>query len=217
VYVDLRKAFDSIDHVKLLYKLQKHFNIPCRLLVVIGNYLINRYYFIRIGSFLSKGLIVNRGIGQGLVFGPNLFIYYINDLYTVLSNCYYTLFADDLAIYISGRDVNVLTTEMNEIMCSVDNWFNNNGLSINYQKTKYMYIRKPTTKVVYDPGISFNGNTIERVSVFKYLGIHVDDKFNFGSHFDSVSQRVNVNCGMIRKFRRLLPTRAFIILLNVMM
>jgi hypothetical protein len=105
VFIDLRKAFDSVVHLLLLRKLKDIYNVPRNILIVIGNYLFNRYYFIRIGKEISRKLLVNRGIGQGLVFGPNLFVLFINDVGKILTDCFYTLFTDDLAIHVSSKNV----------------------------------------------------------------------------------------------------------------
>jgi hypothetical protein len=92
VFIDLRKAFDSVVHLILLRKLKDVFNVPRNLLIVISNYSCNRYYFIRIGKSISRGFTVNRGIGQGLVFGPYLFVLFINDVGKILTNRFYTVF-----------------------------------------------------------------------------------------------------------------------------
>jgi hypothetical protein len=178
----LKKAFDSVVHLLLLRKLKEIFDIPNNMLIVIGNYL-----FIRIGKAMSKGFLVNRGIGQGLVFGLNLFVLFINDVGKILADCSYTLFADDLAIYVSSKNVVQAVSKISDILCRFDNWCSVNGLSVNYAKTKYMVIRKPQTKIPIVPKVFVREKELEYVSSFKYLGVHLDELFSFRDHFQHVS------------------------------
>jgi hypothetical protein len=214
VFIDLRKAFDTVTHLLLLRKLRDIFNVPRRILIVIGNYLFDRYYFTRIGKSISSGFLVKRGIGQGLVFGPNLFVLFINDVDKILADCFYTLFADDLAIYVSGKNIVDAVAKIAEIVHRFDNWCNENGLSTNYSKTKYMIIRKPQTKIPTVPKLIIGENEIEYVSTFKYLGVHIDEFFSFRNHFEHVSSKVNSNCGVIRKLRRYITQHVFCTLVN---
>jgi hypothetical protein len=103
---------------------------------------------------MSKGFLVNGGIGQGLVFGPNLFVLFINEVCKILADCSYTLFADDLAIYVSSKNVVEALSKMLDILCRFDNWCSVHGLTVNYAKTKYMVIRMPQTKI---PIVWFSG------------------------------------------------------------
>jgi hypothetical protein len=171
----LKKAFDSVVHLSLLRKLKEIFDVPNNILIVIGNYLLNRYYFIRIGKAMSRGFLVNRGIGQGLVFCPNLFVLFINDVGKILADCSYTLFDDDLAINVSSKNVVEAVSKMSYILCRFDNWCSVNGLSVNYANTKYMFIRKPQTKIPMVPRMFVREKELEYVSSFKYLGVHLDE------------------------------------------
>jgi hypothetical protein len=193
-------------HLILLRKLKDVFNVPRNLLIVIGNYLFNRYYFIRIGNSISRGFLVNRGIGQGSVFGPNLFVLFINDVGKILTDCFYTLFADDFAVYVSGKNAVDCLSKIADIILRFDNWCNENGLHTNYSKTKYLIIRIPQTKLPTIPKLFIGENEIECVSSFKYLGVHIDEFFSFRNHIEHVSSKVSSNCGVIRKLRNNLGT-----------
>jgi hypothetical protein len=214
VFIDLKKAFDSVVHLSLLRKLKEIFDVPNNMLIVIGNYLFNRYYFIRIRKAMSRGFLVNRGIGQGLVFGPNLFVLFINDAGKILADCSYTLFADDLAINESSKNVVEAVSKMSYILCRFDNWCSVNGLTLNYANTKYMFIRKPQTKIPMIPRMFVREKELEYVSSFKYLEVHLDELFSFRDHFDHVSGKVSSHSGVIRKLRRYLSQQAFTTLVN---
>src|SRR5665811_196720 len=121
-YIDLRKGFDSLCHLALIKALKDVFKINSKLLLLIVNYLSNRTYFIKLGQYLSKGFPVNRGIGQGFVLGPTLFILYVNEIGTKLKECLYSIFADDIALYISGKNVGELLAKMKIILNELDYW-----------------------------------------------------------------------------------------------
>jgi hypothetical protein len=82
---------------------------------------------------MSKGFLVNGGIGQDPVFGLNLFVLFINDVGKILADCSYTLFAD-LAIYVSSKNVVEAVSKISDILCRFDNWCSVNGLSVNYAR-----------------------------------------------------------------------------------
>lgn len=216
VFIDLKKGFDSLNHTFLLTMLRDIYNIRGKMLLLLANYLKDRQYLIKIGQFMSQPFTVNRGIGQGFVLGPNLFILFINDIAKILIDCYYTFFADDASIYVSGTDPLAVHRKISGLMDNLDPWLTQKGLSLNYDKTKYMIIRKPQCKIDFDalPPLCINGYVIERVATFKYLGIFIDEFFNFKKHSDYVKQRICVNVGMINRHKRKLTAHMMTILIN---
>ena len=98
IYIDLAKAFDSVSHRKLLYKLNK-VGIGGSILTWFGNFLCNRMQCVRVNSTLSTFLPVGSGIGQGTILGPLLFILYVNDITSQISNNTVKLYADDAKLY----------------------------------------------------------------------------------------------------------------------
>lgn len=215
-FIDLRKGFDSISHYHLLKMLREFYKINAKLLLLICNYLRNRHYYIKIGVFISRAFVVNRGIGQGFVNGPVLFFLFVNDIATVLTDCFYTLFADDASVQISGSDINVIINEMSDKLCNLNNWLESKGLSMNKEKTKYMVIRKRPNCTTFEnlPPILINGVEIERVSSYKYLGVVVDEFFSFKAHSESVQKRVSINIGLLSRLRRHLTRHMLTVLLN---
>jgi len=162
---------------------------------------------------MSSGFCVNRGVGQGLVFGPNLFILFINQVCQVLTDSYFTFFADDLAIF-GGVGVDETLGKIESACIAFSDWCKNNGLEINYAKTKFMVIRKPQRKMIGKPVLILDNHSIEYVSTFKYLGVTVDGHFSFASHAESVHDKVSATCGAIRKLRRYLNLNMFKLLIN---
>jgi len=135
IYIDLRKGFDSLCHMALLQTLMTVFKINNQIILLIFNYLTDRKYLIKIGKYISKGFIVNRGIGQGFVLGPTLFILYFNEVKNILRDCSYSIFADDLAIFVSGSNVQELIANASILLEQLDSWFKSKGLDMNHDKT----------------------------------------------------------------------------------
>ena len=98
VYLDLRKAFDSVSHSKLLYKL-KEFGIVGDLWSWFHCYLLDCMQYVRINGAISDLLPVISGIPQGSILGPMLFIIYINDLFSPITSSNLLLFADDAKLF----------------------------------------------------------------------------------------------------------------------
>jgi exonuclease III len=216
VFVDMRKGFDSLCNFRLIKMLRDIFKINAKLVLLFANYLNDRYYLIKLGKFISTPFVVNRGIGQGFVNGPNLFILYVNNISECLKNCFYTLLADDLSICISGTDIHKVMNEMNEKLHDLNYWMVDKKLSMNYEKTKYMIIRKKQCKIDLDnlPLLSVQNQNIERVTTYKYLGVVADEFFSFSEHSKAVKQKVCVNVGMLHRLKRNLTPPMLSVLIN---
>lgn len=215
-FIDLRKGFDSLSHYHLLKMLINVYKLNAKLVILISNFLKNRHYSIKLGKYMSSRCVVNRGIGQGFVTGPNLFILFFNNIAEVLTECFYTGFADDLSVALSGENLNDVIAKMNVKMSNLSEWLIKKGLSMNYFKTKVMIIRKTQCKKlpnVIQP-IVINDVEIERVSHYKYLGVIIDEHFTFKNHCESVAKKVCVNIGMLHRLRRFLTPHMLTILIN---
>ena len=105
-FLDLRKAFDTVNHMLLLHELAK---IGCAnsTLDWFKSYLTERSQTTTANGFTSSSRIIDCGVPQGSVLGPVLFVIYINNITNVIGNCRYMLYADDLVVYTSGKDVNI--------------------------------------------------------------------------------------------------------------
>ena len=126
IYIDFRKAFDSVSHSKLIFKLSLY-NIRGNLLKWITAFLTDRSQQVKISSALSDPIRIVSGVPQGSVLGPTLFLLFINDLSSVVNNleCTIKLFADDLKLYSSYRDKNHshdLTVALERIIIWSDTW-----------------------------------------------------------------------------------------------
>ena len=136
VFLDLRKAFDTLDHKILFDKLHRYgFRGP--IFSLLSSFLQNRYQFLQVGNHKSSLRSVACGVPQGSVLGPLLFLLYINDLPDV-ANSNITLFADDTNIF--EKVVNGNEDILTETLSKVDNWMKSNKLKCNLDKSKAIII-----------------------------------------------------------------------------
>ena len=137
IFIDLKKAFDTINHNILINKLERY-GIRGLVLHWVRSYLSNRKQFVKLGDYCSSCLDIVCGVPQGSVLGPKLFILYINDICKVSKLLKLVLFADDTNIFCSGDDLAELLKDLTEEIIKLKNWFDYNKLSLNLAKTKIM-------------------------------------------------------------------------------
>ncbi len=139
LFIDLSKAFDTIDHSILLQKLY-HYGIRGIAYSYLKSYLSNRLQCIQIDSISSNYLPITCGVGvpQGSILGPLLFLIYINDIHKCSNLLKLLLFADDTTIIHASNDINKLISTLNKELALILNWFQLNRLSLNVKKINYI-------------------------------------------------------------------------------
>ena len=188
VFLDLTKAFDLVNHEKLVTKLE-NYGIRGPALTILKSYLANRQQFVKIGVHNSELQQVSLGVPQGSVLGPLLFLVYINDLQNVSTGTI-NMFADDTCIFTSGKDYRKLKDETEKSLSLVSQWFQANNMMINENKTIYLVFRgkKPVPDILKN--IKLNDKTINCSNKAKYLGIILDDKLLFNEHIKNLCQNL---------------------------
>ena len=134
LYLDFKKAFDSVAHNKLVHKLW-NFGITDNLWLWVRAYLTNRHQCVSVGQSISSTLPVNSGVPQGSLLGPLLFLIFINDLPSTLSTAMVLLFADDakcLMPIFTLQDCSFLQSDLSRL----STWYTLWNLSL------YIYMRK---------------------------------------------------------------------------
>ena len=188
VFIDLKKAFDTVDHGILIKKLE-HYGVRGAASDWLKSYLSNRKQFVNIDGCSSELLDVICGVPQGSILGPTLFILYINDICNVSNLVKFILFADDTNVFCAGDNKLELECMLNRELAKLCKWFAVNKLSLNLSKTSYMLFRNRPPDV--DFNVFIEHERINRVHVTKFLGIYIDDKLNWKYHINTVRSKLS--------------------------
>lgn len=205
VFVDLSKAFDTINHEILFNKLEKY-GIRGVALQWLKSYLQNRQQFVKMGAQESECLDIVCGLPQGSVLGPKLFNIYINDIVRTSKILKFILFADDTNIIGNGENLQELLRTITQEFINIKAWLDMNKLSINLNKTKIMIFGNKAIK--YDSLIQIESENIERVTECKFLGVIIDDQISWGSHIRHISIKISRNISVMAKAKYYLNNKA---------
>ena len=139
VFIDLKKAFDTVDH-EILYQKLVHYGVQQRELAWFRSYLCNRKQFCRVNGVSSKTEGIDIGVPQDSCLGPHLFLIYINDLPRAVQNSTVSLYADDTSLCYQSSDICVLNEAINNDLKQLDTWLQGYKLSLNVAKTNAMLV-----------------------------------------------------------------------------
>ena len=140
IYLDLSKAFDTVNKDLLIKKLE-HYGIRGTPLKLFENYLTNRQQYVNIYGVLTQLGTIDLGVPQGSTLGPLLFLIFINDLPWV-SKLITKLFADDTClVFFSANSVIELQNIANAEILKIEDWVASKKFTLNHSKTKFMVIQ----------------------------------------------------------------------------
>ena len=182
IFVDLRKAFDSVNHTILLNKLQ-NYGLTINTVNWIQNYLTNRQQQIMVNGITSLCKNITCGVPQGSIMGPLLFLLFINDMKPIFEHCNYKLYADDTVFYTTNKDELPAHEHIQSDLYKFDEWCTRNKLCINIKKTKAMLFgTRNTLKQARHYNIDLSNESLHYVKDFNYLGIKLDCNLDYELH-----------------------------------
>ena len=206
VFLDIKKAFDTVSHTILLAKL-KHYGISGIALEWFKSFLSDRMQKTKIGSKMSQLNRILSGVPQGSILGPVLFCIFINDLPSACKNSTPYLFADDGALYFDNINRGSYSNVEQE-MESIYQWLQANGLALNHSKTKFIiFDSHPNNDVVFVPVKNDLTLVICECKSQKYLGLIVDNKLTFYDHIEYIKKKVSKRIGALYRSKNLLPLK----------
>ena len=195
------KAFDTVNHDISLEKL-KAYAIQSENLKWFRSYLSNRKQFILYDDFKTEVKIVKFGVPQSSMLGPLLFLIFVNDMSNSTKVLHPVLFVGDTNLFCSGSNIGTLFEIAKQELSQINDWFLANKLSLNVEKTKYMFFHKRIEQeniVLKLPLLQLNSHIIEKENSLKFLGVILDEHLNWKKHIQLIENKVSKNVGVLYK------------------
>ena len=205
IFVDLSKAFDTIDHKILLTKLQRY-GIRGNTHDLIKSYLSRRHQYTEVLGKKSESLTVEYGVPQGSVLGPLLFILYINDISRASKLGTFIMFADDTNIFVEGQTEAEAYSKGNELLREVHSYMVSNKLHINMSKCCYIHFcPRSADQNKTENDLLIDNFPIKKVSKTKFLGVVIDDKLSWEAHITALRRKLGFAASTLYKTRDNIP------------
>ena len=214
IFMDLSKAFDTLDHKILLKKLERY-GIRGTPLAWFKDYLSHRKQYVEFHCTRSQILDLQCGVPQGSILGPLLFLIYINDIIYASNNPSYVLFADDTTLLFAHKEINALIHNINRELPNIANWLKSNKLSLNVNKTNYVVFKSPQTKINDNLcKLNLGNKELERKSHANFLGIKLDEHLKWNIHCNDLIVSISRSIGILNKIKNNLSQNTRLLLYN---
>lgn len=210
VFLDLKRAFETIDRAILLEKLSKY-GVNGVEKDWFTSYLTGRTQITNVNGKLSIAERVTLGVPQGSILGPMLFNIYINDMGKVIRNSRLALFADDALLFVEADSALECENQMMEDLSELNQWLKANKLKLNVSKTKCMLLNEDRAI-----NLTIDNEIVQQVKEMKYLGVVIDQKLKFESHVNYIAKKIAKKVGFFRRIRNRVAIISAINIYNVL-
>ena len=211
IFIDLSKAFDTIDHTILMKKLF-NFGIRGTAYDLLLSYISHRMQTLQFHDEHADLLPLDYGVPQGSVLGPLLFLLYINDIVNSSHHCNFVLYADYTNLFVEGQSIKEVYDKANHVLKCINNYMVSNLLHINMSKCNYIYFRPNITNYnscararQIHPKLFIGSTPIKRVHSTKFLGVIIDEDLNWIPHIDYLLRKLKSCIGAIRRIKNYIP------------
>ena len=205
IFVDLQKAFDTVNHDILLYKLNCY-GFRGIINDWFRSYLLERKQKVCINGFESEVKILKHGVPQGSVLGPILFLLYINDLHKCIKFSSSFHFADDTNLLNISNNYKTLQRNVNRDLKSLHEWLLANKISLNNDKTELIYFHKIRSEIPTNLKIKMHGKILYHSNKIKYLGVYIDEHLTGKAHCEELVKKLSRAIGILAKTRHYVPS-----------
>ena len=217
LFLDLKKAFDTVNHSILLQKLS-FYGVKNQSLNWFKSYLEDRQQCCYVNGKTSSLRLLTCGVPQGSILGPLLFLIYINDLPSCLPKEATRMYADDTAVTLTGNNPAQIQTLIDCSLADVTTWLNSNKLTLNTTKTDVLFIGSNQRLKNFPKDMTFSVGTkiIKRTSTVKYLGINLDETLSWNIHIEKLIKKISSGLGALRRIKPFIPQKALLLVFNAL-
>lgn len=202
LFMDLSKAFDTVNNEILLSKLERAGvrGVPHQL---FKPYLEDRFIVVSVNGKMSQARRINVSVPQGSVLGPLLFLLYVNDMGALDLRGKLRLFADDSADFFESNSYTTNTECMKQDLTLLSEYFRVNKLTLNLNKTKFVNFGSARKINQTSKSLKYLSLTIPRADCIKYLGLQIDSRLSWSNHIEHVCMRIAGAIGAISRLHHL--------------
>lgn len=207
-FLDLAKAFDTVDHKILLDKLY-NYGIRGKAHKLIKSYLDNRKQRVKVNNTNSDFNTIETGVPQGTILGPLLFIIYINDMLKKIPEPSILSYADDTVVIVKGKTWTEVEEKMNNYLHKISNWLALNKLSLNTEKTVYMEFGNTCNSTPKNLNIRIQDKIITSMESITYLGVTFDCNMRWEQHITNIYNRTKYLIFIFYKLAKIFTQQNF--------